>query len=520
MPTSIPKMTLHSWIMLSTIGLLIFLLNIDYTAVNLALVPISEEVDGDLNTLQWLLSGYVLIWAALVVPAGRFADIHGKAFSLNLGVAIFMLGSLLTGIGSEIYLLIAGRLLQGLGAAIFSSPAYSLIFASVPTNKQGMAMGFMGGAAGLGLAIGPTIAGWLIKEIGWRWLFYVNIPIGLIAIIIMLIYAAPEPKRTDAPQIDWLSVFLLTAGLGSFVFALNQIEVWGISDPSLLGFGIAGIGLLALFGLRDRSQPFQILPRNLITNKPFMSTVGTIFIVAYGFSLVLVMMSLYLQNTLRLSSSEAGLYFLSMTLAIGILSPIGGKLADHMDIRIPNIIGLCLSFSAFFILSQLGVTSPAILVCTGLLLAGLGLGIIFPSMNTAMFRTLESSQINTGSAIFLMAMTLGNAISVIASTSFLVMFGRPKLVELMAQAGSSITAAEQEALINIINKVEHTPEQLKQFPADQIPSLLGLIDQAFLYGYSITLWIGMGLTIVAAAIYLKYYRATNTQPQGVATAII
>jgi EmrB/QacA subfamily drug resistance transporter len=516
MTTSPASLNFHSWIMLFSIGLLIFIMNIDYTAVNLALVPIAEEVAGDLSVLQWLLSGYVLIWAALVVPAGRFADIYGKKLSLNLGVFIFILGSLITALGHDVYVLISGRLIQGLGAAIFSSPAYGLIFTSVPTNKQGMAMGFVGGSSGLGLAIGPSLAGWIIKEIGWRWLFYVNIPLGLMVIAVLLIYAKSEPKQTNAPRIDWLSVFLLTSGLGSFVFALNQIEVWRLKDPTLLGFGIGGLCFLGAFAYRDRSQTFQILPRDILHNKPFMSTVATGFIAAYCFSLVLVMMALYLQNTLKLTSSETGIYFLAMTLAVGILSPIGGKLADHMDIRIPITAGSCLTVFSLLVLSYLDASSSAFMVCGGLLLAGLGLGIGFPSINTGMFRALNPSEINTGSAIFTMAMTLGNAISVIASTSFLVMFGRPKLIDLMASTGTSITVEEQQALISIISKVEHTPEQLKQFPAEQIPGLLQLIDHAFLYGYSITLWIGAFLSLVAIGVFLKYFSCTNTQTNHVA----
>lgn len=322
MPKTNNTLTFHSWIMLFAIGLLIFLINIDYTAVNLALVPISEEVDGDLNILQWLLSGYVLIWAALVVPAGRFADIYGKKFSLNLGISVFIFGSVMTGLGHDVYVLIAGRLVQGLGAAIFSSPAYGLVFSSVPVNKQGMAMGFVGGSAGLGLAFGPSLAGWIIKEIGWRWLFYINVPLGLLVIFILVMYAAPEKKQVNPPSIDWLSVILLTSGLGSAVFALNQIEVWGLFDPTLWSFGLGGLGMLVLFVYRDRGQPFQILPKDIIQNKPFMSTVAAGFIMAYCFSLVLVMMALYLQNTLRLSSADTGWYFLAMTLAVGFLSPL------------------------------------------------------------------------------------------------------------------------------------------------------------------------------------------------------
>jgi EmrB/QacA subfamily drug resistance transporter len=517
--SSSTQLNFHSWVMLFAIGLLIFLMNIDYTAVNLALVPISEEIDGDLNILQWLLSGYVLIWAALVVPAGRFADIYGKRFSLNLGICIFMLGSLITAVGNDVFILIIGRLIQGLGAAIFSSPAWGMVFTSVPANKQGMAMGFVGASSGLGLAIGPSLAGWIIKEVGWRWLFYVNIPLGLMVIAVLLAYAPYEQKQENAPTIDWFSVILLTFGLGSFVFALNQIEIWGISDPTLLSFGAGGLLLFTLFMYRDRFQKFQMLPQTLTRNASFMSTVITGFIVAYCFSLVLVMMGLYLQNTLRLTSSEAGKYFLAMTIAVGVLSPIGGKLADHMDVRIPIISGLTLTIVALFLLSLLEPNSSPLFICSGLLLAGLGLGIGFPSMSTAMFRTLQSAEINTGSAIFTMSLTLGNAISVIVSTSFLVMSARPRLLELIKESGIPLTLDEQNNLVSIITKVEHTPAQLKAFNQDIIPTLLGMIDQAFVHGLSTTLWIGIVLNVLACIIFGKYYQAQHSHSPAVAHVV-
>jgi len=122
------QISLHSWIVLIAVGVLFFLLNIDYTAVNLTLVPISEEIDAGLGSLQWLLSAYVLIWAAFVIPAGRIADLYGKRNTLITGLVLFMAGSCLTGLGHSLEVLILGRVLQGLGAAIFTAPAWALIF--------------------------------------------------------------------------------------------------------------------------------------------------------------------------------------------------------------------------------------------------------------------------------------------------------------------------------------------------------------------------------------------------------
>ncbi len=136
MSTLSSALSLRSWLVLISIGVLIFLINIDYTAVNLALVPIAEEINADLSSLQWLLSGYVLVWAAFVIPAGRIADFYGKRNALIAGLILFMAGSCLTGFGHSLEMLIAGRILQGLGAAIFSAPAWAIIFTTTSPAKD------------------------------------------------------------------------------------------------------------------------------------------------------------------------------------------------------------------------------------------------------------------------------------------------------------------------------------------------------------------------------------------------
>lgn len=499
----------QSWLILLTIDVLVFIMNIDYTAVNLALLPISEDISGDLHTLQWLLSGYVLIWAAFVIPGGRLADLYGKKTILIIGLTVFMLGSALTGMGTSAIELILGRLMQGLGAAFFCAPAYGLIFSSVPLAKQGMAMGIIGGASGIGLATGPSLAGLIIRESSWRWLFYINIPLCLLVIAVLLI-VAPKEKTDTSVKIDWLSVGLLACGLGISVFALNQIEIWGAGDGRLWGMGVLGLGLLILFWRRDCTQPLQILPPSFLKNKLFMATVVSMALFSYCFALIMVMMSLYLQNTLHLNSSETGLVFLAMTLAMGILSPIGGKLADRAGVHVPIMNGAILITAALLMLSFLSSTSSLWFVCGGLLLAGLGLGLSFPSLNTAMFRTIAASEINTGSGIFTMAMMIANSISVIISTSLLVIVGRINLDVLLKSSEMSLNADQQEQLVVVISKVEHTASQLSNFLPSYTETLLQLINHSFLKGFQVTLWIGAVCSLIA---FIIVYRDLRHLPQ-------
>lgn len=500
------------WLILSAVSALIFLLNIDYTAVNLALVSISEEVPADLNTFQWLLSGYVLTWAAFVVPAGRFADRVGKRKMILIGVSLFIAGSALTGLGYRIDVLIAGRILQGIGAAIFIPPCYGLIFDTMPPKKRSFGMGILAGVAGFGLAAGPTCAGYLIYYFSWRWIFYINIPLGFLAILAVILFVPKDSSNLKAPKIDPLGSFLLAAGLGLFMFGLNQIEIWGIRDLKLISMIAAGVTALILFWLFDRKQKNQTMPRHFFQNKPFMSALLAVTLNVYNFSLILVMMGLYLQNTLHYSGYDSGLIFLAMTLAIGLLSPIGGKLGDKVDIRYPIIAGfLCLALSTF-LMSLLNESSSVIMILSALLFAGIGLGLSWPTLNASMMRAVEPHEINTASALFTMATMVANTLGVIVSTSLVVVFGQRKLTTLLNEHSIILNEEQHTVLFSAINQVEHTAKQLIGLPENLVPKLLTFLDASFVYGLTRDMWIGSVLALIGCVLIfhgLKNLKSTS-----------
>ncbi len=490
------------WVLLLAISILVFLLNVDYTSVNLALLPISEEISVNLSSLQWLISGYVLVWAALVLPGGRLADLYGKKNALFGGILIFLLGSAVAGFGHSIEILILGRILQGIGAAIFTPPCYGIVFTLMPISKQGFSIGVIGGAGGLGLAIGPTIAGYLIKNFDWRWIFYLNIPLGILVLVIIFFSVPKDKKIQNVAHLDFLSTALLAGGLGIFMIALNQIEEWGLKNFKFLGMiALATLSLLC-FLARDRRQTHQILPLKFFHNSALLSCMAAITGVCFNFGLVLVIISLYLQNTLHYSSYETGLIFLPMTLAVGLLSPIGGKLGDIWDIRWPIIGGLFLIAAGSILMSFLESSSEPLYVLGALLIMGMGLGLTFPTINTALLRSVSKNDVNTASGLFTMVSMLGNSLSVILSTNFLVIFGRQHLIPLVQEKGILLSDEQYETLEKVLTKVEHTASQLKDFGEDQIPSLLELIDKSFVWAVERNMWIG---AICALAPILPVY---------------
>lgn len=522
MTTSSSAIPLRSWIILGAIGILLFLMNIDYTAVNLTLVPISEEINADLSSLQWLLSGYVLVWAAFVIPAGRVADLHGKRNTLIGGLILFMVGSCLTGLGHSIEMLIVGRIIQGFGAAIFTGPIWASIFTIAPPEKQGFVMGLILTACGLGLATGPTLAGILIEELSWRWIFYVNIPLGLIIMAIIVLYSAKETLSEIKQKIDYIGALMLAAGLSLFVYALNEIEVQGIKGRVVWGGIIIGALLISLFLLIDSKKSLRMLPPHFFKNKSFMAATIGEFFMSINFSLILVMMGLYLQNTLRYSSYETGLIFLSMTISMGLLSPVGGKLTDAFGVKAPMIFGsLCTALGLGF-MAFLGTDAPLIHVIVALFLAGTGLGTYFTACSTAMMRSVPQEDLSVASGIYTMFMMIGNTLSVILSTSFVVLFGRTHLLSSTIKHGLVLSPQQHEDLVGVIAKVEHSASQLSDFAPDHVPQLLSWIDEAFVYGLNINMMLGTlcavlatGLTIWGISEQKKSLTASMHAPAGI-----
>ncbi|MBI2707909.1 MAG: MFS transporter [Proteobacteria bacterium] len=500
MPSSSSTISLQSWLVLIAIGLLIFLMNIDYTAVNLTLVPISEEINTDLNSLQWLLSGYVLVWAAFVIPAGRIADLYGKRNTLIAGLLLFMMGSSLTGFGQSLEVLITGRILQGCGAAVFTSPAWASIFTLAPPERQGFVMGIIVSFAGLGLAIGPTLAGLIIEEMSWRWIFYINIPLGIFVIAILYLYSPQDVLEKTRQKIDFIGALLLASGLCVTVYALNQIEVWGATSRQFWGLIGLGCALVGVYIFRDRTQKVRMVPPHLFRNKAYMAATIGEFLIAMTFSMTLVLMGLYLQNTLHYSSYETGLIFISMTITMGLLGPIGGKMVDVFGLKAPMVFGTLITTLAMGMMTFLKTDSSLLYVVTALFFAGMGMGAYFTACNTAMMKAAPQGDLNVASGVYTMFMMLGNTLSIILSTSFVVLFGRIHLLQNTQRM--NLSAEQHQDLVNIISKVEHSSSQLGGFAQEQVPQLLNWVDEAFVYGLSFNMAMGTLLALSATGLTL------------------
>jgi EmrB/QacA subfamily drug resistance transporter len=444
------------WILFA-ICILIIAINLDYTSVNLALVSMAAEVDSDLNVIQWSLSAYVLAWASSVVLAGRLADIFGKRRILLYGVGLFALSSLLIGMGTSTEVIISGRVLQGIGGALFVPSLYALTFSSFPPEKHGFAIGLVGGAAGIGLAIGPSFSGFLLEYLSWRWIFLINIPLALITMAIITMTVPKEPKRLLTDKVDLTGAALLGAALPLCICALNELGDKGVSTQPLMMMLVGAILFIGFFTHLLKTKA-PLIPLDLFKNTPFFKRCMLPFMShQFTFSVVLVMMGLYLQNVLNYPPFESGLIFLAMTLGFGVLSIYGGSLVDKVGLRVPSVLGLLILSIGTVSMTLLAADSSLSFVALVLMIIGIGLGLCLSSYNTAMMQAVPSSEVTLAAGVFSMGALISHTLAVVIATGSITTIG---LYYAFSGAGMGSLPHDQTLQVSVIMSSAHWTQDL------------------------------------------------------------
>lgn len=437
------------WILLVTMVFMVLLINLDYTAVNMAIKPISRDLNADLGSIQWMLSGYILAWAASVVAAGKLADIFGKRRILLLGILAFTLASLWCGLAWSEPVLIAGRLFQGLGGALFVPPLYTLIFSVFPENKQGMAIGALGLGVGIGLAIGPTFGGVLLQYLSWRWIFFINVPLCALTLLVTLLCTEKEPPRVSDEKFDLAGSLMLGLSLMMIVYGIDVMEEWGVFSLGVWSLIGSGALILAAFIYTSHSKSNKLIPEGLFFNKAFLGCVIGYTAVEFVFSLVLFVVGLYLQNILGYTPYEGGIIFLAMTITFGLLSPFGGKMVDHMDARVPAALGLGILLLGLCLTLMYTTSENMLLVYASLALVGVGFGIALPTYNAAMMKSVDPSILSTASGVFVMFAALGGSLGVVFSSSIILGVGEPLLSTMTQVHRMDLSSVQMENLMHV-----------------------------------------------------------------------
>jgi EmrB/QacA subfamily drug resistance transporter len=330
------------WTALAVVALAQFMLILDLTVVNVALPDLGADLDLSRTALTWTVSAYGLVFGGLLLLGGRLADIFGTRPIILTGLVIFTLASLVTGLAQNELLLLGGRVGQGLGAALLSPAALSTITSSFHGEERNKALSIWASLGGVGFAAGVLIGGILTAGPGWRWVFFINVPVGVV--LLAAIRAVVPPRRPDraAGRIDVLGAVTVTAATGSFIYGMINAGDGGWADLGTLGPVAAAIVLYGAFVVVERTVPTPLMRLNLLARRPIVTGAFLMLIAAGVLIADLFLGSQYLQHLRGLSALETGLFFLPAALALMIGAIAAGRLVGRIGTRPVAVVALIL----------------------------------------------------------------------------------------------------------------------------------------------------------------------------------
>ena len=410
----------HPWIVLLVLSLGLFMTLLDLTIVNVAIPSIVDGVHATLDQVLWMLNAYSLTYAVLLITSGRIGDIIGPRTMFMLGLVLFTAASAFSGLSSTPEMLIAGRALQGVGAAMLAPQSLPILLTLFPVDKRAPVFAVYGIIAGIAVVVGPTLGGWLVTSFGWQWVFYINLPVGA-AVLIATLRLVPDIRPGRSHRLDFVGVMLLSAALFCLVFGLieGQRYNWGTIDgflsiPLILGVGAA---LLVIFGVNQarRRQHEPLLTFAVFRDRNF--TLMTLVLCAMGFAIVGIYLPLtiYLQSVLGLSAVAAGLVIAvqpgAMFFASGVANGAGAK-ADPKYLLVPGV--FLLAAGSAWIAWVATATGGRWALAPGLVLGGVGMGFIWGPVYNIATRDLQPALAGVASGVLNTIQELG---AVIASAS-------------------------------------------------------------------------------------------------------
>ncbi len=410
------KRTPSKWLTLLAACFGLLMLYIDLFIVNVALPTIGHEFHAPLSTVSWTISGYVLMIGVLPMGVGRLGDIWGQRALYLAGLALFSMASLLCGLAPSITALIVFRVIQGIGAAIMTPGTLAIIIRAFPPRQHGLAIGIYGGISGLGLIAGPVLGGLLVQGGSWRWIFFVNVPLGIVALVMAVLFVPESKEATDAVPVDWPGLLLLSIGLLFLLFGFTRASDEGWMNVIVIGSCLAGIVMLALFVIIERRVRWPLIDLALFRNPPFVMGCLSFFLFSAALFGSQPYWSLFMQNTWGFTPLQGGLAFLPATGLIALFTPLTGLMAQWAGARRYTFLIVALLTIGLSFLYVMVTLTPQSDYAGGLLptflLRGLAIPVFSSFATLAVVSAVSMKQAGLASGTLGMARNIGTAFGV------------------------------------------------------------------------------------------------------------
>lgn len=446
-----------------------FMVTLDALVVMTALPALHRELGGDISALDWTVNAYLLTFAAGIVPAAALGDRFGRRGFYGLGLLLFGAASAGCAVAPSIADLIAARVLQGLGAAMVAPLSLTLLTSAFPVARRGAIVGIWGGLGGLAVAAGPLVGGAVTQGLSWHWIFWVNVPIGLVAAILSRLFLAATPR--SATRLDLLGSALVAAGTGVVAWGLVRAATAGWLDSAVIALLVLGLALLAAFAAWESRAADPMMPLRLFLAPGFGAAVSTSFLMTGSIFSAAFLMSQFFQFGLRYSPLDTGLRFLPWTATPLLVSPLTGMVSDRIGRR-----GL---MAAGLLLQAVGLTWVAAIAATAsgyapfippLVVAGIGISMALPLAPTAALSAVHPSDLGKASGMTNTLQRLGGVFAVALVSA---VFGAGTHLDSAAQVSAALRPAlEVSAGLSLLGAFAAMAVAGRRPPLAQAPALV------------------------------------------------
>jgi EmrB/QacA subfamily drug resistance transporter len=400
------------WWTLGAVSVGLFMIMLDNTVVNVALNAIQHSLKLKTSELEWVVAGYALTFGAFMLTGGKLADLFGRRLMFVAGLIIFTGSSLACGLAGGASVLIAARVVQGLGAALMNPATLSIITVTFPPRQRGTAIGIWAGVSALALAIGPLLGGIITERVNWNWIFFINVPVGIVGVVAAyaFITESKDTSREQRPDIPGL----VTSTLGLFSLTYGLIEAnsygWG-STRIIVAFAIAAVSLTA-FILLEMHQRLPMLDLSLFKNKTFAGANTVMLLIGLAMFGVFFYVSLYVQQVLGYSPIQAGASFLPWTVLIILIAPQAGRLSDRIGPRWIVTSGMVLIAGSLFLFSRMGAGETFWGLLPAMLLGGFGMSLAMAPTTATAMGSVPREKAGVGSAVLNSMRQVGGSLGI------------------------------------------------------------------------------------------------------------
>jgi EmrB/QacA subfamily drug resistance transporter len=505
----------HPWLTLISVALGVIMVGLDGSVVSIANPVIGKDLGASLSQLQWITNAYLLTLGVTLILAGKLGDRFGRRLMFLIGVVGFGVASAGIGVIGSTTGVIALRVVQGGFGALLMPNSLAILRATFPAEKLNLAIGIWGGSSAISVALGPIVGGLLVEHVSWESVFFLNLPIAVIALVIGAIVLLESRSSADQ-HTDLPGIVLLAAGLFSVVYGLIKAQEWGWGGTNTVAFLLVGLLLLVAFGLVEARTRFALLPMRLFRNRSL--TIGTLtilvgFLAMYG---VLFFLTLYLQNVHGYSPVQAGVRLLPLSLTMMFSAPLGGVLTERLGPRLPLAVGLALVGVALLLMTGLGADSGFSALWPSMAMVGIGLGFVITASAEAIIGNAPVDDAGIASGLQSTAIQVGGVMGTAILGSILTSQVGSVLFEKLTAAGVPAPTAQQ--LEGAKELVGQGQAPLEGVPANLHAAVTTGSHEAFLVGFHTSMLVGGILALLAAGAALFVQRTENPGAAGAAVA--